>query len=465
MIRNRQLSVRRSLLTWLIAPLLIVNMIGAGLVYWLAWAPAQTAFDQSLADTCWALSTRLKKVSNEISVDLPLSVEQVLRVDHFNIVYFAIRNQDGRTLAGDKDFPVIQLPSKFDDPVLQDGRMRGEEIRIVGIKFLVGGDPVVIYAAETLSKRNAIQSHILLTLLALESILTLLLIAVVWTAVTRGLEPLKILQQDLNRRNYDELSPIPEGQNALELGAVVNAINRLLQKIEIGASAQQEFLANIAHQLRTPLAGLKAQIEWLQGRHIADLETARSASLMMLSTERMIRQTNQLLALARAEPSKFERKRLEPLELDKIITESIHAFVSAADRKQIDLGFDLLPVQIMGDAFLLRDLIENIIDNAISYTPEHGVVTVGCCHINGVGIFSVEDTGPGIPKAERELIFHRRYRINEGGASATQNKNSGNGLGLSIVSDIAKDHDARIELSDAEGGGTIFSVLFPSIPQ
>ena len=462
--RQGQLSIRRSLLKWLIAPLLSVNLIGAGLVYWLAWTPAQTAFDQSLADTCWALSTRVHKALDRVHVDLPSSVEQVLRVDHYNIVYFTIRNQLGQTLAGDEDFPNIDAPIKFDNPVLQDGQMRGEAIRIVSIKFLVGNESIIIYAAETLSKRNAIQSRIILTLLILEVVLTLLLISIAWLAVTRGLTPLKKLQAELNQRNYDELSAIPEGQNAQELSAVVTAINLLLQKIEIGTSTQQEFLANIAHQLRTPLAGLKAQIEWIQSKYQKDAETTRSAALMMLSTERVIRQTNQLLALARAEPSKFERKRLELVSLDKIISESVHSFITAADRKQIDLGFELQPLMVMGDVFLLRDLIENIIDNAINYTPENGTVTVRCNPTSDAGIFSVEDTGPGIPKADRELIFHRRYRIYDRHSVNIIDPANGNGLGLSIVSDIAKDHDARIEVTDAMIGGTIFSVLFPSPP-
>ncbi|MBC3870732.1 sensor histidine kinase [Undibacterium oligocarboniphilum] len=458
-----QPSIRRSLLKWLIAPLLVVNFIGAALVYWLAWTPAQTAFDQSLADTCWALSTRLHKVANHIGVDLPSSVEQVLRVDHVNVVYFVIRSQAGDILAGDKDFPAVSMPVTYNDSIFADGRMRGEAIRIVSIKFLIGDEPVVIHAAETLSKRKAIQSRIFITLITLEIILTVLLISVVWIAVTRGLTPLQNLQQELNRRNFDELSPLPEMAQTSELHPVTQAINRLLHKIEIGSTNQQDFLANIAHQLRTPLAGLKAQIEWIQERYKSDQETSRSASLMMISTERMIRQTNQLLALARAEPGKFERKRLEPLSLNQIIAESIHVFFNAADRKHIDLGFDLQPVMILGDAFLLRDLIENIIDNAISYTPENGIVTVRChSNADGTGVFSVEDNGPGIPAAERKHIFERRYRINERPAITSQV--SGNGLGLSIVSDIAKDHDARIELQDARYGGTVFLVEFPPVP-
>ncbi|MCU6435485.1 sensor histidine kinase [Undibacterium sp. Jales W-56] len=449
-------SIRRSLLLRLIVPLLAVNLIGGSLVYWLAWTPAQIAFDQSLSETCWALSTRLTKQSGNIDVDLPTSVEQVLRVDHFNTIYLVIRNQSNQTLAGDKDFPNTEVPLKFDEPYFQNGAMRGEEIRIASIKFMIGDEPVVIHAAETLKKRNAIQLRILFALILVEGSITALLLGVAWMAVTNGLLPLNKIQADLNQRNFDELSAISVEENAIELDAVVTAINRLLHKIEIGAITQQEFLATIAHQLRTPLAGLKAQLEWLQDKYANEVNTARSVDLMMMSTERMIRQTNQLLSLARAEPSKFERKRLEPVFLDKIVADSIHSFLGAADRKLIDLGFDLDPVQISGDAFLLRDLVENLIDNAITYTPEHGVVTVRTQVSQGMAVFSVEDNGPGIPEAERESIFHRHYRINESIADRT----IGNGIGLAIVSDIVKDHAARIIIGDTPGGGTIFTVLF-----
>lgn len=454
-----QPSIRRSLLGWLIIPLLLVNFIGGGLVYWLAWEPAQLAFDQSLADTCWALATRLNKTEAGISVDLPSSVEQVLRVDHINTIYFAIRNQKNQTLAGDSDFPTLAQPENLDEPHFSNGKMRGEEIRIINIKFSAGDQDVVIYAGETLKKRNAIRTRILTALIFIEGALTFLLLGVVWIAVTKGLLPLKKIQADLNQRDFDALSAIPVEENALELGAVVTAINRLLKKIEIGSNAQQEFLANIAHQLRTPLAGLKAQIEWLQDKYASETTTARSISLMMISTERMIRQTNQLLSLARAEPSKFERKRLEPVSLDTIVTDCIPHFLGAADKKNIDLGFELAPTRISGDAFLLRDLIENLIDNAISYTPEGGVVTVNTFTKGEQVIFSVEDNGPGIPEAERELIFHRHYRIYEG----TGERVKGNGIGLAIVADIVKDHNAQITISDAEAGGTIFSVHFPVI--
>lgn len=444
-------SIRINLLKWLIAPLLIINLVGAGLTYWLAWAPAQIAFDQSLADAGWTLIPRLQTMGSDIRIDLPEQAEQVLRVDHFDSIYFIIRNAEGKTIAGDKDFPELRQPETLNDPLAYDGSMRGEAIRIIAFKTMVGKKPVFIGVAETLRKRVNIQSSIFIALLVLESLLTLVSITIVWFAVTRGLFPLKKMQADLASRNHDDLSPVMKNDIPLELHPVVNAINGLLDKARIGASARQDFLANVAHQLRTPLAGLKTQLEWLQQKYVSEHDTAHSAKLMMSSTERMIRQTNQLLALARAEPSQFVQTHLEIVELDKLVEESIQYFVEEADKRCIDLGFNLQPTKVMGDRFLLRDMIDNLVDNAIRYSPHSGKVTVSCFQNASLSVFSVEDSGPGIAASERDLIFNRFYRLND--------KITGSGLGLAIVRDIAKDHGAEIVLqSGADGQGTIFSV-------
>ncbi|MGS0742340.1 sensor histidine kinase, partial [Glaciimonas sp. GG7] len=302
-------------------------------------------------------------------------------------------------------------------------------------------------------KRDHIRSVILLALLLLEAVLAILLIATIWFAVSKGLLPLKKMQTDLNLRSHDDLSALAEDNVPLELGPVVTALNGLLSKLQIGAKKQQYFLANVAHQLRTPLAGFRTQLEWLLQKHADDPETAHSIKLMASSTERMIRQTNQLLALARAEPTKFEKERLEVVELNKLVEESIQHFVEEADKKAIDLGFNLHTTRVMGDQFLLRDLIDNLIDNAIRYSPPNGRVTVHAMQGADGGIFSVEDSGPGIAAADQELIFNRFYRVDDNIA--------GNGLGLAIVRDITNDHGARITVEPAATGGTIFSVYFP----
>lgn len=449
-------SIRITLLKWLIAPLLAINLVGAGVTYGLAWIPAQTAFDQSLADALWALIPQIKEFRGNLHLDLPSQAEEILRIDHFDSVFFVVRTADGKTIAGDKDFPTLTPEAEVNDPVAYDGVMRGERIRITSIRTNIGKDQVYIGAGETLRKREHIRNQIVLALLLLEIFLTLVLIGIVWLAVTKGLLPLKKMQSDLSQRDHRDLALIDNSSEPVELQPVSSAINGLLAKVQKSAEGQQNFLADVAHQLRTPLAGIKLQLEWLQPKLEGEPETAHSGRLMMSSTLRMIRQTNQLLALARAEPSRFEKRQLEKLELNKLVEASIQHFVDESDKKHIDLGFDLHPTFIMGDAFLLGDLIDNLIDNAIRYSPPHGYVTVRCQPSEHGGILSVEDAGPGIALSERELIFDRFYRLN--------NSATGSGLGLAIVRDIVKDHGARIELSSGpQDKGTIFSVHFPPL--
>lgn len=453
-------SIRLNLLKWLIAPLLLSNLIGAGLTYWLAWAPAQLAFDQSLADAGWALIPRLREGHGRVLIDLPQQAEQVLRLDHFDAIFFVVRTADGSVVAGDKDFPGLVPPQKINDPIAYGGTMRNEPIRIISLKTVIGTLPVSIGVGETLRKRTRISSEIFLAMVLLEGLLTAVSITIVWLGITKGLFPLKKMQSDLDSRAHDELAPVNGEGIPSELRPVINAINTLLDKVRAGATAQQAFLANVAHQLRTPLAGLQMQIEWLAQRYGAEHDTAHSVRLMLASTERMVRKTNQLLALARAEPSRIEKERMEAVEIDKLVEESIQYFVELADKKQIDLGFELHPATVLGEQFLLRDLIDNLIDNAIRYSPAGSRVTVGCgrdrnCDRNGEqGFFSVEDDGPGIADAARELIFNRFYRLDD--------TVSGSGLGLAIVRDIVLAHHARIVLSAGQNGaGTLFLVQFP----
>jgi len=319
------------------------------------------------------------------------------------------------------------------------------------LTYMLAWAPAATVAANG-PQREQMREATLRALVLLEVVLTLASVGLVWFSVSSALRPLNRLRAGLNARDGDDLAPIA-ADVPYELAPLVSSFNGLLDKVGEGAKARQDFLANVAHQLRTPLAGLRTQLEWLGARH-AEPETAQSVKLMLSATERMIRQTNQLLSLARAEPNHFEKTRLEPLALNALVEDAIQSFVDQASLKAIDIGFDLRPVTITGDRFLLRDLIDNLIDNAIRYTPTGGAVTVSCRPDGAGGVLSVEDNGPGIPPAKREQVFSRYVRLDD--------KTHGSGLGLAIVRDIAAVHGARLAIVDAAGGrGALFSVRFP----
>lgn len=468
-------SIRLRLLKWLISPILLINLAGGALTYMLAWLPAQIAYDQGLSDAAGALGARLSVAGGAWQIDLPPQAEQVLRSGDTDAVYFVV--QDGtkpRTVAGDAGFPALRVPPKNGTPLAWDDSMGGEAVRVAVLRIDRDGRVAYVAVAKTLRKRAQIRQAIFRALVLLDSVFTVACVGLIWLSVSNGLRPLERVRNGLIARGREggampgsalagslhlppSMEPIAQDDIPAELAPVVHAFNGLLAKVSAGAQAQQEFLANVAHQLRTPLAGLQAQLEWLGKRH-TDAETAHAVALMLQSTERMVRQSNQLLALARAEPSHFEPARLEPQALEALVQPCIQQFVEQAARKNIDLGFELEPARVLGDRFLLRDLIDNLIDNALRYTPAGGAVTVRCRQVAGQGsVLEVEDNGPGIPPALRLAVFDRHVRLDD--------KLTGSGLGLAIVRDISTAHGAQVAVAAGPGGvGAAFTVKFPLVP-
>lgn len=450
------MSLRARLLKWLVIPLVALNMVAAVGAYWLAWIPAQSALDQSLADTAWALVPHVQESGESLELSLSQQAEQVLRVDHFDEVYFVVRDWRGKTIAGDLDFPQLKVPERNNVYLAYPTQMRGEAVRAISLSTIVNGETILIGVAETSIKRQQVRLRILWSLLGLVLLLAFLIPAVIWLVLDRGFLPLRSIRDELAQRRADDLSPVPIHNAPQEIAPFIRTMNELLARAQESARTKQDFLANVAHQLRTPLAGFKAQLEWMQQHHRDEPEVASSVALMMSSTERMARQANQLLALARSEPGNFKKRRLEMVSLDQLIADSVQQYVQEAAKKNIDIGFDLQPTAVAGDRFLLRDLIDNLVDNAIRYSPAGGTVTVTCCRQNATGVLKVEDSGPGIPETEKDKIFSRFYRLDKA--------QPGTGLGLAIVRDIAIDHGASIEVSRvSELGGTLFKVIFPLV--
>ncbi|HEU4851346.1 MAG TPA: sensor histidine kinase [Telluria sp.] len=439
-------SIRVRLLAWLIGPILLFNLAAGTLAYLMAWTPARIAFDQSLGEAAATLATRLGAQRADAGPSLTAQAGQMLPVGADGPLQFAVRGPDGRTVAGNA--ALAPFPA---DGGAFDTTLGGKPARMV-VREVPGG-ALRVGVARSVERLHEARSAMLRALALLEALFALALAGLVWFSVTNGLAPLNRLRAQLDARGGGELEPLST-ELPFELQPVAGALNGLLDRVNTGARAQQAFLADVAHQLRTPLAGLRTQLEWLRGRHGADAGSARSIDLMLMSTERMIRQTNQLLSLARAEPSHFERKRLEPVDLAQLVGEAVQGFVEQAAARRIDLGFALQPAPVMGDRFLLRDLIDNLVDNALRYTPEGGTVNVVCHSEGGQGVLRIDDTGPGIEPARREAVFQRFVRLDE--------KTTGSGLGLAIVRDIARAHGASVTLDDSPAGGLVVTLRFPA---
>ena len=202
------MSLRSKLLKWLVVPLVAVNSIAAGSAYWLAWIPAQSALDQSLADAAWALVPHVQESGSSLELSLSQQAEQVLRVDHFDTVFFVVRDQLGRTIAGDSDFPDLKQPEKMNVYTAYPALMRGQDVRAITLRTVIAGVPIMIGVAETRIKRQQIRMRILWSLLALETVLLLLIPAVIWLVLDKGFLPLRTIRDDLARRTPDDLSPL-----------------------------------------------------------------------------------------------------------------------------------------------------------------------------------------------------------------------------------------------------------------
>jgi two-component system sensor histidine kinase TctE len=435
-------SIRLRLLAWLVGPILLFNFAVAALTYLLAWTPAQRAFDDSLLVRAAALAQDMRA-----GVDLPRLVLPV-EPGEPDALWFAVRADGGRTLlAGRADLPVLS------GAAVRDAVLDGEAVRLASRQVARDGASLTLTVATTVRQRQQVRATMVRALILLEVVFTLALAGLAWFSISNGLAPLARLRSALNRRERADLAPLDPGATPRELASVVVAFNSLLERLAASARSQDAFLADVAHQLRNPLAGAKLQLEWLAARHQADPDSLHALALMKQANERMIRQTSQLLALARAEPSRSIRARFKPLDLAALVAESVQLFVTQAAGRGIDLGFELDPAPLRGERFMLRDLVDNLVDNALRYTPPGGSVTVRTRMGADGAVLEVEDSGPGIPAAKRARVFQRHVRLDQ--------QSSGSGLGLAIVRDIAKVHGGSAAVSDAAGpSGALFTVKF-----
>jgi two-component system sensor histidine kinase TctE len=440
-------SIRRQLLRRLVGPLLLVNLGAAALTWLLAWLPGQAALDQQLAAGAAAVAAGLRPGPGGLQLVLSADALALLAGDGADRGYFAVRGARGLVAGETALLPALGHGA--------DATVHGEPVRLATVARVVGTEPVQVAYARTVRRRLQARPAILTGLVPLAVLAGVATIGLIWSAVAGGLLPLARLRSRVDARAGADLAHLEHADLPAELQPVVAAFNDLLDRVRAGAQAQHDFLADVAHQLRTPLAGLQLQREWLAARHAHDAASGHALALMGTAIERMIRQTNQLLALARAEPSRFEPARCEPVDLEALVGEAVQVFVEKAGRKAIDLGFELARAPLLGDPFLVRDLIDNLIDHAIRYTPEGGHVTVSCGPDRQGGVrLAVADSGPGIPAAERARGFSRHVRLSHDQA--------GCGLGLAIVRSIAATHHAEVELDSAPGGGARFTVRFPA---
>jgi two-component system, OmpR family, sensor histidine kinase TctE len=499
---REQRSLFGEILDWMLAPLLLLWPMSVVLTWLVAQGIANKPFDRELGEMVRVLAKEVSVSAGagrpQAVFKLPAAAAEILRTDEADDIYYQVLGLRGEYLSGDTALPV---PGDEDRAPPGEVRYRDETLNNVSVRVaymwvnvqeraparegaaLTPTDAPLVQVAETLGKRSRLATEIIKGVILPQFVILPLAVLLVWLALARGIAPLNELQQRIRRRDANDLSPIDERQAPEEVSPLVRAINDLLARLDQSLRAQKHFLADAAHQLKTPLAGLRTQAELAQrqidaGEHDPQA-LKKSLQQIARSSQSAAHMVNQLLAMARAENQQQVAQR-QVVNLARLATETVRDFVPRALEKRIDLGYEgpesmTRPQtgtatalrhpqgpQVLGHALLLRELIRNLVDNALQYTPAGGTVTVRVLDdpFGQVVVLQVEDSGPGIAPAERELVFQPFYR-------SLGTEVDGSGLGLAIVREIAVQHAAEVTVTDASTRsppGTLITVRLPASP-
>ncbi len=483
---REQRSLFGEILDWMLAPLLLLWPMSVALTWLVAQNIAGRPFDRDLAEMARAVARQVVVAPGSVErpsgvrLRLPEVATEVLRADDADKVYFQVLGARGEYIAGDRSLPVPdESPLVTQTLKYRDDEVHDDEVRVAYLWLpptgVPGEQPPLVQVAETRDKRARLATEIIKGVIVPQFVVLPLAVLLVWFALARGIRPLNELQQRIRKRESHDLSPLAERDVPEEVAPLVGAINDLLGRLDRSMASQKQFLADAAHQLKTPLAGLRTQAELAQREIEAGQRDpkALSQSLQYIaqSSERAAHMVNQLLAMARAE-AKTQARPPEVVDLAELVRETVRDFVPKAMDKRIDLGYEGPEGEaawrgwLMGQPLMVRELVRNLVDNALQYTPAGGTVTARVVDdpFGQVVVLQVEDTGPGIPEAERALVLQPFYR-------ALGTNVDGSGLGLAIVNEIAQQHGAELIIADARprasaaaqgmSPGSLFTVRFP----
>jgi len=500
---KEQRSLFGEILDWMLAPLLLLWPMSVLLTWLVAQNIANKPFDRQLGEMARVLAQQVvvqpgpggRPVAH---FRLPPGAAELLRTDEADDIYYQVLGLRGELVNGDTAIPVpldADRGGTTGEVRFRDDTVNNSAVRVAYLWVYVdnldgegsGLAPPgpLVQVAETLGKRSRLATEIIKGVILPQFVILPLAVLLVWLALARGIAPLNALQKRIRGRESHDLSPLDERDVPEEVSPLVRAINDLLTRLDSSMSSQKHFLADAAHQLKTPLAGLRTQAELAQREIDAGTsdpqQLKKSLQQIARSSQRAAHMVNQLLAMARAEDQEHSARKQE-VNIARLATETVRDFVPRSLEKRIDLGYEgpdggaasrqRPGLAVTGHALLLRELIRNLVDNALQYTPAGGTVTVRVVDdpFGQVVVLQVEDSGPGIPPAEREKVFQSFYR-------SLGTNVDGSGLGLAIVREIAGQHDAEITLEDANaryrpglseqagaafGPGARFTVRFPA---
>ncbi|MDB5838145.1 MAG: putative sensor protein histidine kinase [Herminiimonas sp.] len=452
--------LQRKLLAWLLGPLFAMLILDTLVTYSTSLNFSNLAYDRSLHEIAREVVLHVKPNGSGPRLDMSASAEKILLIDQDDRLYFKVTSEDGIVIGGTA--AIRQPPSRglvSGKPVFYDDVLGDMPVRVIAARMSFDENRpsavVLVQVAETLNRRNRLARDILANVVVPQLLLIIFASAGVYFGIGRGLAPLRRLKRAVSDRSHLDLSPVDIRDVPGEVRPLVEEVNDLMLRLHKTLDFQNRFIADAAHQLKTPVAGIKAQIELaLRENDLPKLQHA--VAQLYISADRLSRLVVQLLSLARNEPGAVEMIELQPLDLNAFALDITMEWVPEALKRSIDLGFDGAGSVVMvdGDPQRLRELVNNLIDNAVRYSQDGGRVTV---RVTGGehGTLHISDDGPSIPVEERKRIFERFHRL-------LGTPTDGSGLGLAIVSEIAALHQARITLEeDVDGIGNTFTVFFP----
>jgi len=453
------LSLRDHLMNWLLTPLFVLWLFSTIAGYVATLNYANQPYDLVLLERAQAVAEQLRLGSGQERLNFRPTLPDGKAPGMPDRVFYTVSDGAGNKIAGNADLsrPLSYRGGKT-GPQYSDSEREGEKTRMVSLVYPgpAGAKLLQLHLSETIHQRQALIRGILANIVIPQLLLILIAVGAVWYALKQGLAPLERLRREVARRQRDDLSRLDETRAPAEVRPLIGAVNDLLERLRQVMLAQKRFVADAAHQLRTPFAGLKTQAE-LALREIDPERKQYALQQILTSARHGAHLVNQLLALARNEPGGQGADTFVPFDLNRLAQECAVRWVPLALEKDIDLGFEGIPqhAPVRGDAASLTEMLGNLLDNAIRYTQAGGQVTVGVDYERGGALLRVEDSGPGIGPQHRERVFERFYRILGSGQS-------GSGLGLAIVAEVAKRHGAKIELGQGRSGvGTLISIRFP----
>ena len=448
-------SIRSRLFALLLVPSVLV--LGAGTLsdYFTAVTPFREAYDQSLIDGALAVAANVRlDAGNRPTLTLPPEAVAILRADSSDSIYYRVSDSKGTFIGGDANLP--EAPRSSLNPSRANASFLGEPIRVVSYRTYTNAGMLTISVAETTHKRDGVRRHILSGSLAVDFMELGIVLAVIALGVRLALSPLQEVQEQIAQRSARDLAPLPLDRVPVEIRSIVETLNRLFNTVSESATAQRRFLESAAHQLRTPLTGIQAQLE-LMAADEPDTSKQQRLTLVLEAARRLTHTTQQLLTLARSDEAANLRWELAGVDLADIVESVVADRVAAADRAGVDLGAELHPASVRGVSWLLSEAVGNLANNAIAHSPRGAQVTVRCGVERGVPFVEVIDSGIGIPLSERDRVLERFVR----GSNA---RGSGSGLGLAIVREVAQLHGATVHIDAGPGGkGTSVALRFPTV--